>query len=87
MGELTGIMNLLGEENAKRLKDGITDLLLQQVERDIEYDYDRFAYTKQIWCPLKELPKEKDWDEVPYETDCYSYLSGWNGCLNKILGE
>ena len=43
--------------------------------------------TKPNWCPLKELPKEKDWDEVPYETDCYSYLSGWNGCLDKILGE
>ena len=39
MEELTGIMKLLGEENEKRLKDGITDLLLQQVERDIEDKY------------------------------------------------
>ncbi len=39
MEELKGIINLLGEDNEKRLKDGITDLLLQQVETDIEEKY------------------------------------------------
>lgn len=37
--ELLGIAKLLGEENEKRLKDGIVDLLLQQVENDIEQKY------------------------------------------------
>ena len=57
---------------------GVTD-------NEIEYDYDSFAYVKPNWCPLKKAPKEKDWSEVPYETDCSSYLKGWNGCLDKIL--
>lgn len=56
-------------------------------DKEIKYDYDKYEYTKPTWCPLKEAPKEKDWSEVPpYVTDCHSYMCGWNGCLNKILG-
>lgn len=36
MEELTNIAKLLGEENEKRLKDTITDLLIQQVEEDLD---------------------------------------------------
>lgn len=43
MDELKGIINLLGEDNEKRLKDGITDLLLRQVETDMEDKY-RYDY-------------------------------------------
>lgn len=35
MEELTKISKLLGEENEKRLKDTITDLLIEQVENDL----------------------------------------------------
>jgi hypothetical protein len=60
---------------------GVTD-------KEIKYDYDKFIYTKPIWCPLKDAPKEKDWSEVPYYvTDCYSYMQGWNHCLDKILSK
>lgn len=35
MKELVKIVELLGEENEKRLKDTITDLLIEQVENDL----------------------------------------------------
>lgn len=40
---MQGIIKLLGEENEKRLKDAITDLLIAKVESDLDekyaYDY------------------------------------------------
>ena len=41
MKNLTNIAMLLGDDNAKRLKDGITDLLLEQVDADLN---DRYRY-------------------------------------------
>lgn len=42
MEDLIGIARIIGEENEQKLKDGITDLLLRQIERDLEsrYEYD-----------------------------------------------
>lgn len=41
------IAKLLGEDNAQRLKDGITDLLLSRVEEDLQDDdYYLFDYEK-----------------------------------------
>lgn len=34
--ELLNIVKLLGEENEKKLRDGITDLLLKRIEEDLE---------------------------------------------------
>lgn len=34
--ELCEIAKLLGEENEKRLKDSITDIIIEEVKRDIE---------------------------------------------------
>ena len=55
MENLTGIMKLLGEENEKRLKDGITDLLLHQVEKDLEdeYEYDYILAFENIYEEAK----------------------------------
>ena len=34
-------------------------------------------------CPLKEIPeKELDWNDGEDE-----YITGWNACLDEILGE
>ena len=40
--DISFVATLLGEDNEKRLKDGITDLLLRQVEMDLQdkYKYD-----------------------------------------------
>ena len=46
MKNISNIAKLLGEENEKRLKDAITDLLINQFEDDLEnmtdymFDYD-----------------------------------------------
>ena len=34
--ELLNIVSLLGEENKKRLQDGITDLLLERIREDLD---------------------------------------------------
>ena len=36
MEELSKIAKLLGEDNEKKLKDGITDLILEEIESDLE---------------------------------------------------
>lgn len=55
MEELTKIAKLLGEDNEKRLKDGITELLLQQVETDMEdkYQYDYIIAFDDIFEEVK----------------------------------
>lgn len=64
MKELTNIINLLGEENEKRLKDGITDLLLQQVERDLadRYEYEYIIAFDHLFEEARELI-EKEFKE------------------------
>ena len=61
MENLTNIINLLGEENAQRLRDGITDLLLHQVERDIEdkYQYDYIIAFDSLFEEVKEKIEEE----------------------------
>ena len=61
MEELTGIMKLIGEENVKKLQDGITDLLLQQVERDLEdkYQYDFILAFDDIYEEIKTQIEEE----------------------------
>lgn len=65
MKELTGIMKLLGEENEKRLKDTITDLLINQFEDDLQNmtdymcDYDEIfdEVRKEVTSIMKEKIK------------------------------
>lgn len=55
MEGLSKIAELLGEENEKRLKDGIVDLLLELVKNDIE------EYSRTEWMI--------DLDELYYDVD------------------
>ena len=43
MGKITGLMELLGEENNKKIKDKVTQFIIDAVEDDIR-DYDRNNY-------------------------------------------
>lgn len=54
--DLSVVATLLGEDNAKRLRDGITDLLLRQVEMDLEdkYRYDFILAFDDIYKDVKE---------------------------------
>ena len=43
MDKITGLMGLLGEENNKKIKDKVTQFIIDAVEDDIK-DYDRQSY-------------------------------------------
>ena len=43
MDKITGLMELLGEENNKKIKDKVTQFIIDAVEDDIRY-YDRNNY-------------------------------------------
>ena len=43
MDKITGLMELLGEENNKKIKDKVTQFIIDAVEDDIRY-YDRDSY-------------------------------------------
>lgn len=43
MDKITGLMELLGEENNKKIKDKVTQFIIDAVEDDIR-DYDRDSY-------------------------------------------
>lgn len=43
MDKITGLMELLGEENNKKIKDKVTQFIIDAVEDDIK-DYDRQSY-------------------------------------------
>ena len=60
MSELSSVVELLGKDNEKRLKDGITDLLLQQFEHDLEdkYKYDYIVSFDSIFDEVKREIEE-----------------------------
>lgn len=43
MDKITGLMELLGEENNKKIKDKVTQFIIDAIEDDIK-DYDRESY-------------------------------------------
>lgn len=69
------IIKLLGEDNKKRLQDGITDLLLRQVESDLEdkYQYDYILAFDEIFeevkGEIKDIVKEKMMKKCLEEAD------------------
>lgn len=54
--DLSVVAILLGEDNAKRLRDGITDLLLEKVSYDLDdkYKYDYILAFDDIYKDVKE---------------------------------
>ena len=43
MDKITGLMELLGEENNKKIKDKVTQFIIEAIEDDI-HDYNRESY-------------------------------------------
>lgn len=43
MDKITGLMELLGEDNNKKIKDKVTQFIIDAIEDDI-HDYDRESY-------------------------------------------
>lgn len=42
-----------------------------------------YCQGKPDWCPLKEVPERRKYDEEFFNGD----VKGWNDCLKTILGE
>ena len=44
---------------------------------------------RQDWCPLKEVPEKEKNDDPVYDNDEYDdgFITGWNACIDDILGE
>lgn len=61
MEELTTIARLLGEDNEKKLKDGIVDLLLNQAKLDLEakYEYDYSIDFDDIYDEIKKEVRDE----------------------------
>lgn len=61
--ELLNIVKILGEENEKKLRDGITDLLLERIEEDLDdigiYLMDLEAMLDDIRREIEKEAKEK----------------------------
>lgn len=60
------VMELLGEDNVKKLQDNITDILLEQVRSDLEdkYRYDYILAFEDIYEEVKELIEEEFKDKL-----------------------
>ena len=84
MKDLTNIISLLGEENEKRLKDGITDLLLQQVERDIadKYEYNYIIAFDELFEEVRAQIEEEF-----KETLAEKYRALMNKKIDGMFGE
>ena len=63
MEELTALAKLLGEENEKRLKEEVTDILIDYIKTDLEntgmYLVDFEELTKEVASSIQEEIKEK----------------------------
>lgn len=58
---------------------------IENMEVDSHYDHHKYNNDgRPKWCPLREIPKEINIRQVPYEADYYSYSMGWNDCLDKM---
>lgn len=60
-------------------------LVCVPADEDID-EYVDASKTKPDWCPLKNLPEPKD---IGYPNEDYDvgFASGWDACLEQILGE
>ena len=80
MENLTKMAKLLGEENEKRLKDAITDLLIHQFEDDLEnmteymFDYDEI---------FDEVRKEVT--SIMKDKICKAYLAKAEAKFNELF--
>lgn len=61
--ELKAIIGLLGEKNVEKIKDGITDMILNRVKEEIEESYNYFIDTEcmfdEVCAEIREELKDK----------------------------
>lgn len=66
-----------------------TDMTCSANNWGIDYPYPKDF--RQDWCPLKPLPEKIDIEaerNKPHDIDCdWEFESGYNACIDEILGE
>lgn len=75
MKELSNIAKLLGEENEKKLKDKITDLLIERVDEDlrgmctylIDFEYVFDQVRKDVEKDIKEMIYKKYMEAMEFK--------------------
>lgn len=77
--ELLNIVKLLGEENEKKLKDGITDLLLKRIEEDLD---DIGVYLMDLESMLDDIRREIE--KEAKEKIMKKYMDKLEGKLNDL---
>lgn len=84
MEELTTIAKLLGEDNEKRLKEEITNLLIRRVEMDLEekYKYEYILAFDDLYEEVKEQ-MEKEFKGLLAS----KYREQMNAKLNEMFGK
>lgn len=82
MEELTGIMKLLGEDNEKRLKDAITDLLINQFEDDLKNMTDYMFDYEEIFDEVRKEVKSVMRDKITK-----AYLAKAEDKFAELFGE
>lgn len=50
-----------------------------------EYDFPNS--TRPVFCPLKELPNKKEYNNMYDTMQVLTYKDGWNECLDKIVSQ
>lgn len=40
---------------------------------------------RQSWCPLKEIPNKKEYNNMYDPMQVLTYKDGWNACIDRIL--
>lgn len=82
MEELLAITKVLGEENEKRFKDAVTDLLIEQVKDDLENMSNYLIDWEELFDEIRAEIKEEFREKVRTK-----YMKAAEEKLSEVFGE
>lgn len=82
MEELLAITKVLGEENTKKFKDAVTDLLIEQVKGDLENLCNYLIDWEELFDEIRTEIKEEFRDKVRAK-----YMKAAEKKLSEVFGE
>jgi len=82
MDNLLAITKVLGEENEKRFKDAVTDLLIEQVKDDLENMSNYLIDWEELFEEIRAEIKEEFRDKVRTK-----YMKAAEEKLSEVFGE
>lgn len=82
MEKILAITKLLGEENEKRFKDAVTDLLIEQVKDDLENMSNYLIDWEELFDEIRAEIKEEFREKVRTK-----YMKAAEEKLSEVFGE